>query len=145
LLAGIPSCRREWVGSAGPVERLLQAFGKAPPAATPADEIVARLSALDGALLRFSSRANARVGEPLGIDGARWFAAVEQGPAAPVESVAYPEQRFALRCADLVGALAALARSDARMLEAWPGAAPRAARCWRTGAPTSRWRSAHAT
>jgi len=123
LLAGIPWCQREWAGHAGPVERLLQAFGKAPLASTPADEIVARLAALDAALLRFSTRANARVGEALGIDGARWFAAVDRALANPVESATYPEQRFALRCADLVGALAALARSDARMLEslAWRG------------------------
>src|SRR5215212_845174 len=35
LLAGIPSCEREWAGHAGLVERLLQAFGKASPASTP--------------------------------------------------------------------------------------------------------------
>jgi len=123
LLDGIPACRREWSGAPGFGERLLQAFGKAPPASTPADEIVARLGALDDALQRFSTRPNTRTDVPLGIDGARWFGAVAQAFAAPVGSAAYPEQRFALRCADLVGALAALVRSDARMLDslAWRG------------------------
>ena len=129
LLAGIPSCRREWAGSAGPVERLLQAFGKAPPASTPADEIVARLAALDGALLRFSTRANARVGEPLGIDGARWFAAVDRALAQPgrIGDVSRAALRAALRRPRRRAwpRWRAATRGCSR---AWPGAAPRAAR-----------------
>ena len=43
----------------------------------------------------------------------------------PVESVSAPGQTFRVRCADLAGALAALRRSDASMLDAlaWRGTA----------------------
>jgi len=123
LLEAIPQCRREWGGAGGVVERMLRTLRHAPAMSTPADGVVAQLARLDAALQRFSTRPNARVGAPLGFDAGRWFVAVQQALANPVESADYPGQRFQLGCADLVGALTALARTDARMLDslAWRG------------------------
>lgn len=105
VLDGLPSCRRE-----GGARRN-------------AEQIAARLAELDAALLRFSTRPNARVDHAVGLDAARWFAAAEQSLGAAIETVEYPGQRFQLRCADLMDALSALSRADARLLEAlaWRG------------------------
>src|SRR5699024_5628871 len=70
----------------------------------------------------------------VGVDAARWFAAASDALATPIETSAAPGQRFQVRCADLAGALAALRRADAAMLEAF---------AWRgsEGAATiARWR-----
>ncbi|HEX2540055.1 MAG TPA: hypothetical protein VHM00_03120 [Caldimonas sp.] len=123
VLDGVPRCRREWA-DAGPLQRWLRAAGVADPARpAPAERIAARLADLDAALLRFSGRANARVEHRVGLDLGRWFAAADAAIDEPVESSDYPDRQFKVRCADLVGALAALGRADGRMLEtlAWRG------------------------
>jgi len=56
VLAGLPSCKSEWDAkwrAAGPSQ---------------AERIAAQLASLDKALLQFSSRANARVEAPVGLD-----------------------------------------------------------------------------
>ena len=123
LLDGIPQCRRDWSRSGDTAERLLRVLRKASNAATPADHVVAQLGVLDEALQRFSSRPNARVGHALGFDAVRWFAAANKALETAVETAEYPGRRFQVRCVDLVGALAALVRADARMFDslAWRG------------------------
>ena len=123
LLDALPACRREW-SDATPLERGLRWLGAADASRpTPADRIAARWSDLEAALLRFSSRANVRVEHRVGLDLQRWAAAAAAALDTPIESSAYPDRRFRVGCADLVGALAALARADGRMLEtlAWRG------------------------
>ena len=53
----------------------------------------------------------------------RWFDAVTLALQTPIETPDYPGHRFALQCADVAGAVAALARSNGRMLAvlAWRG------------------------
>lgn len=128
VLEGIPSCRGEW--RAG---WLAQLRGGA--AQSQAQRIAVQLGALDAALLRFGTRPNARVDGAVGIDLARWFEAARAAVGSAVESPDYPGQRFELRCADLAGALSALLRADARMLEslAWRGTEP--------AAVVARWRA----
>ena len=123
LLDAIPQCRREWSGGGSVVERALRALRDAPAPPTPAERIVAQIAAFDGALERFGTRPNPRVASPVGFDAGRWFDAVGKALANPVEAPDYPGRRFQLGCADLTGALAALARADARMLDslAWRG------------------------
>ncbi len=123
VLAGIPACRLDWGPRAGVWPRLRQAVFDVAPEPAPADEIAARLGELDAALLRFSGRENARVEHRVGLDAVRWFAAASDALAAPLESEAAPGRRFRMRCADLAGALGALRRNDAAMLEtlAWRG------------------------
>lgn len=117
LLQALPACRDEWGGA-----RWSLAAWRDGEAA-PAQQVAERLAQLDAALLRFSTRANARVAQPLGLDVARWADAAQRALAVPIETPQYPGQRFALRCADLDSALRALLRADARMLEAlaWRG------------------------
>ncbi|HJV97155.1 MAG TPA: hypothetical protein VJ608_14005, partial [Albitalea sp.] len=119
VLAGIPACRREW--SASPWRPLLA--GTRAMAPSPAEHIAAQLTEFDAALLRFSSRPNARVAHTLGLDLARWFAAAGESLTTTIATPETPGQRFQLRCADLAAALAALSRADARMLDAlaWRG------------------------
>ena len=102
VLAGVPSCRRDW----GTGER-----------------VAAQLAELDAALERFSTRANRRVVDAVGLDAARWFEAARQALGSTLETPDYPGQRFQLGCGDLAGALSALSRADARMLDtlAWRG------------------------
>ena len=123
VLEAMPKCRREW-RDASALDRWLRLAGAVDAARPPpVDRIAARLMDLDAALLRFSSRANARVEHPLGLDLGRWYRAADQALDTPVRSSDYPDRPFTLRCADLVGALSALARGDGRMLEtlAWRG------------------------
>ncbi|MEP7058743.1 MAG: hypothetical protein ABI809_13335, partial [Caldimonas sp.] len=123
LLDAVPQCRREWGArwSLGPW--LAQTFGRRAPEPTEAEHIAAQLAQLDAALLRFSSRPNARVEAPLGFDATHWFAAANASLETAIEAPDYPGQRFRVGCADLALALAALDRADARMLEtlAWRG------------------------
>ncbi len=123
VLAGVPACRIEWGERLDARHWLLRRLNWEAPAPTPAEQVAARLAELDAALLRFSSRANARVDGPLGLDAARWFAAARQSLATPIASAAHEGRRFDLGCADLAGALAALVRADADALEtlAWRG------------------------
>ena len=124
VLDGVPQCRREWGASWSPGQ-WLKGFGARThaPAPSPAEHIAARLTEFDAALLRFSSRPNTRVGHLVGFDARRWFAAADNSLGAQTETSESPGQRFQVRCADLVGALDALSRADARMLEgvAWRG------------------------
>jgi hypothetical protein len=97
----LPSCREAW----------------------PAEDVAARLAAIDAALQRFSTRPNPRTAEPLGLDASRWLAAARASLAQPIEVPQYPERSFRLGCADLAAAVQALARADGRLLEAlsWRG------------------------
>ncbi len=123
VLEGIPQCRREWRAGWDASQWLPWAADTRTTAPSQAEHIATRLSALDAALLRFSSRANARVSHPVGLDAARWFAAARQSLDNALEPGELPGQRFQVGCADLAGALSALARADARMLDtlAWRG------------------------
>ena len=119
VLDGIPRCRGEWrAGWLAPLR------GSAAP--SQAERIATQLAALDAALLRFGTRPNARVAGAVGLDVARWFDVAQAAVGSAIETPDYPGQRFELRCADLAGALSALLRADARMLEslAWRGTEP---------------------
>jgi hypothetical protein len=121
LLAAVPQCRGEW--TPGWLATLRARGG---PVVSPAERIAAQLAALDAALLRFGTRPNARVDQPVGLDVARWLAAAQATVGAAIETPEYPGQRFEVRCADLASALSALLRADARMLDvlAWRGTEP---------------------
>ena len=54
--------------------------------------------------------------DAVGFDAAGWFDAVTIALQTPIETPDYPGHRFALQCADVAGAVAALARSNGRML-----------------------------
>ena len=78
---------------------------------------------------RFSTRRQpARRATPSASTPPRWFDAVRAALQTPVETPEYPGRRFALQCADVAGAVAALARSNGRMLAAlaWRGTEVRA-------------------
>lgn len=139
VLDGIPQCRREWSATWGPGQWLPGLGARTHAAApSPAEHIAARLIEFDAALLRFSSRSNARVSHRVGLDATRWFAAASKSLGAATgtetETAEYPGKRFQIRCADLASALDALLRADARMLEglAWRGT--------EGGATLARWR-----
>jgi hypothetical protein len=124
LLDRLPQCRKAWDGRAGPLDRmraLLARGGVAPP--TPAERIAAHLSDLDDALLRFSSGANRRVSEPVGFDSARWFDAVTQTLALPIEATDYPGRKFNVLCTDIAAAAATFALGNGRVLASlsWRG------------------------
>jgi hypothetical protein len=123
VLDGMPQCRHEWSANWNASQWLPLLAGKRAMAPSLAEHIAAQLAEFDAALLRFSSRPNARVSHPVGFDAARWFAAADKSLGAAIETPEYPGQRFQVRCADLAAALAALSRGDARMLEAlaWRG------------------------
>ena len=129
VLAALPECQREWRG-ASPWRAWLAENGLArTPPPPPAEQIAAQLAGFDAALLAFSSRSNARVERPVGFDAGRWFSAANAALTAPIENPDAPAHPFRLRCADLADALAALARSDAAMLDslAWRGSESRLA------------------
>ena len=75
VLAGIGGCRREWRGDRGVMQHVHAFLFGSTAEATPAEGVAAQLAELDAALLRFSHRADARVGHPVGLDASRWFAA----------------------------------------------------------------------
>lgn len=118
LLQALPACRGEWAAAS---RWRPSSWREGAP--SPAQQVAARLAELDAALLRFSTRANARVAQPLAFDAGRWTAAAQRALAGALETPQYPGQRFTLRCADLAAALDALLRADARMLDAlaWRG------------------------
>jgi hypothetical protein len=124
LLAAIPACKAEWQGKERVADRVRGWFG-GPRAVrgVPADRIAAQLARLDDALRTFSTQANRRVVDAVGIDVARWSDAVTETLRAPVESSDYPGRRFTVRCEDIAGAVDVLVRNDARMLHAlaWRG------------------------
>ena len=134
VLSGISGCRREWRGDRGLLPAVHAFLFGATADPTPAERVAAQLAELDAALLRFSGREGARAAHTVGLDARRWFAAASEALDVPVESGNAPGQTFRVRCADLVGALAALRRGDAAMLAslAWRGT---------TGSTTlARWR-----
>ncbi|HET9644240.1 MAG TPA: hypothetical protein VFP68_12990, partial [Burkholderiaceae bacterium] len=112
VASGLPQCRDAWN----------------------AQDMAAQLAAFDAALLRFSSRPNGRVSQPVGLDGARWLNIARDSLVHAVETPQYPGRVFTLNCDDLTGALHALSRADARMLDAleWRGTV--------TPATLARWR-----
>jgi hypothetical protein len=124
LLARLPQCRAEWDGAprlSARVRMLLT--GATGTGLSPAARIAVQLDEIDQALLRFSSGDNRRVTDKVGLDGARWLDAVTRALDTPVETADYPGHRFKVQCADIAGAVAALGRSNARMLNvlAWRG------------------------
>ena len=125
VLAGVAGCRREWRGDRSALQAVQSSLFGAAAEPAPADRVAAQLAELDAALLRFSHRADARVDHAVGLDTSRWFAAASEALDTPVESGSAPGQTFRVRCADLAGALGALRRGDASMLEslAWRGTA----------------------
>ena len=116
VLAALPSCRGEW-------DRREWGLGWRATGPSQAERIAAQLASLDQALLQFSTRANARVDAPVGLDLPRWFDAARVVLGGSIETPEYPGRQFKVGCADLATALAALSRADARMLEvlAWRG------------------------
>jgi len=124
LLAGVPQCRREWDGHLGPLQRLRQTIAPSSLGRlSPAQKLAAEIDALDAALLRFSSGAKRRVTDAVGFDASRWFDALQSTLQIPVETPEYPGRKFTVQCADIVDAVAMLARGDGRMLAAlaWRG------------------------
>jgi hypothetical protein len=136
LLDGLPQCRPEW-DAPWRASRWLSWLPVAPrsASASQAEKVAAQLAAFDAALLRFATRPNPRVAQPLGFDAARWFREVGQRMDSALESAEYPGRQFQLRCSDLATALAALLEGDARMLDAftWRGSAG--------GTLLARWRA----
>jgi len=116
VLAALPSCKGEW--GQGEWEIKWRAIGP-----SQADRVAAQLASLDAALLQFSTRANARVEAPVGLDLPRWFERARGVLGSAIETPEYPGRQFKVSCADLASALAALSRADARMLDvlAWRG------------------------
>lgn len=135
VLDSVPGCRREWRAAWHP-GAWLAPIGRGDAATPePAERVAAQLVAFDEALQRFSTRANTRVGGPVGLDAARWFEVAQKALGTPIEAAGYPGQHFQLVCADLAAALTALTRADARMLDslAWRGS--------EGGARVARWRA----
>ena len=124
LLERFPQCRGEWDGRGGlltQARRFLARSGEVNW--TPAARMAFQLDEIDRSLLEFSSGENRRVTDAVGFDGARWLDAVAVAFKTPVETPDYPGHRFFVQCADIVGAVSALARSNGRMLRAlaWRG------------------------
>ncbi|HEX6362381.1 MAG TPA: hypothetical protein VFZ93_05470, partial [Albitalea sp.] len=124
VLAALPQCRRDWAAKWS-LAAWLRGLASDTPVREPsgADRVAARLAELDGVLHRFSTRPNPRVEAPVALDAQRWFAAAARVLDTPFDVPEYPGRRFRVGCADLVGALASLARADGRLLEAlaWRG------------------------
>jgi cell division protein FtsI/penicillin-binding protein 2 len=123
ILDRVPQCRAAWDGHGGLLDRVRAALSNRVGAPSPAEKMAAQLSALDAALLRFSSGANRRVAAAVGFDSLRWFDAVATALSTPVEAAEYRGRKFTVQCADIASAVAMLARSDGRMLDAlsWRG------------------------
>jgi hypothetical protein len=124
LMSAIPACRPDWEGKARAVDRALAWVGLPKlERSAPADRIAAQLRRLDDALRSFSTQANRRVVDPVGIDVRRWGDAVAATLRSPVDSADYPGRRFTVRCDDIARAVDILVRNDARMLHAlaWRG------------------------
>ena len=124
LLEQVPACREAWEGAGGKMDRLRRfVTGASSRGSSPAARMGAQLQEIDAALQSFSSRENRRVTEVVGFDSAAWIAAVNTALQTPIEAPDYPGRRFALQCADVAAAVAALARSNGRMLPslAWRG------------------------
>ena len=123
ILDRIPQCRRDWDGRGGWLIRLRTALTRSAPPPSPAEKMAAQLSDLDQELVHFSSGANRRVAETVAFDSLRWFDAVRQALALPIEAPEYPGRKFTVQCSDIANAVVALSRSGGRMLGAlsWRG------------------------
>lgn len=135
LLEGVPACREAWEGPRGAVVRVRNWISPGSGAVvSPAERIAAQLVRLDEALAAISASPNRRVNEAVGFDFSRWTAAVKQVLQSPVESPDYPGRSFVVQCQDIAGAVTALTRANARMLDAlaWRGTVvPRVLAHWR--------------
>src|SRR5690349_4639459 len=110
LLERLPACRAQWDANPGALAALRRFLsGKSRTEASQASRIAAQLKTIDRALDAFSSIDNRRVSDVVGFDAGRWFDAVNAALRTPIETVEYPDQRFALRCEDIASAVAALA------------------------------------
>jgi hypothetical protein len=123
LLDRVPQCRSAWDGHASAIDRFRAVFSKAAAAPSPAQRLAAQLSDIDDDLLRFSTGANRRVAAAVGFDSLRWFDAVGRALQTPIETPEYPGRKFTVQCSDIAGAIAMLAHSNGRMLDAlsWRG------------------------
>ncbi|MEO7243575.1 MAG: hypothetical protein ABIX12_00260, partial [Rubrivivax sp.] len=124
LLAAVPACEHEWAPRWTAAWRVPGQGAAAVPSV--AEQLADGLAEFDAALRRFGARPNARVSHPVAFDAERWFAAVNEALAAetvPLDARAAGAPPLRMRCADLSSALAALARSNFRMLETldWRG------------------------
>ncbi|MEP6678069.1 MAG: hypothetical protein ABJB78_02135 [Betaproteobacteria bacterium] len=137
LLERVPQCRAAWEGGGGTWERLRRLVVQAPArSVSPAARMAAQLKEIDEAVRAFSSGDNRRVTDAVGFDAAATFAAVAAALRTPVDAPDYPGRSFALQCADIAGAVAALARANGRMLAslAWRGSeVDRVVARWRPG------------
>ena len=124
LLDGVPQCRAEWDGRGNMLQQIRQRLARAQTAQlSPAERLAAQVEELDDALVRFSTGANRRVTDAVGLDAARWFIALQATLQTAVETPDYPGRRFSVQCADIASAVAMLSRGDGRMLAAlaWRG------------------------
>ena len=124
LLDRLPACRKQWDANPGALAALRSFLARKSRAeASPASRIAAQLQTIDRALAVFSGIDNRRVSDVVAFDAGRWFDAVTVALRTPIETPEYPDQRFVLRCEDIAAAVAALARSDGRILAAfaWRG------------------------
>src|SRR6266550_3802469 len=124
LLDGVPQCRAEWDGRGNMLQQIRQRLAKARSAQlSPAQRLAAQIEELDVALVRFSTGANRRVTDAVGLDAARWFTALQAALQVSVETPDYPGRHFLVQCADIARAVAMLSRGDGRMLAAlaWRG------------------------
>src|SRR5437899_6211336 len=124
LLERFPQCRAEWDGRGGFLAQARRLLARREETGwSPAARMALQLDEIDRSLLEFSSGQNRRVTDTVGIDGARWLDAVALAFKTTVEAPDYPGHRFFVQCADVAGAVSALARSNSRMLRAlaWRG------------------------
>src|SRR5947207_14311849 len=87
LLDAVPQCRAEWDGRGNMLQQIRQRLAKARTAQlSPAQRLAAQLEEMDGALARFSTGANRRVTDAVGLDAARWFIALQAALQTAVET-----------------------------------------------------------
>ncbi|MFL6665304.1 MAG: hypothetical protein ACJ8G7_24305, partial [Rhizobacter sp.] len=124
VFAGVPACRRDW--DVARRDRWIARWRGTPAPVPQAAHIAEQLGRIDAALLRLTADDALHLEHPPGLDMARWFDAASAVLDSDAQSPEYPAQHFRMGCADLAGAVAALARADGRMLRAlaWRGLAP---------------------
>ena len=138
LLDGVPQCRAEWDGRGNMLQQIRQRLARAQTAQlSPAERLAAQVEELDVALVRFSTGANRRVTDAVGLDAARWFIALQATLQTAVETPDYPGRRFSVQCADIASAVAMLSRGDGRMLAAlaWRGTVVERTLAWVSSRP----------
>ena len=124
VLDGLPQCQSEWGAAWRASDWLphMAGISAAPP--SQAEHIAAQLTALDAALLRFGSRPNARVSQPVGFDTARWFALAASSLGSDIKTPAYPAASSHLLRRSGRGTGCALYMPMRACSTPWPGAAP---------------------